>query len=231
MEPEAAGQVVLYQPDETISLEVKLEQETVWLTQAQMVILFQTTKQNVNLHINNIFKEGELQPQATVKECLTVQIEGRREVKRKILYYNLDVIISVGYRVKSQRGIQFRQWATNVLKQYLLRGYAYHAQLMHVEQRLDNRLNKHEAQLEDLQGKVDFLVNIHQQPQEDLFATGCMWDAYSYLANLIRSAKERVVLVDNYCDDRTLTLLDQRTEDIPCTIYTTFKGATQDRFR
>lgn len=216
------GQIVLYQPNDTISLEVKLAQDTVWLSAAQMVVLFQTTKQNVSLHISNIFKEGELQQEATVKESLTVQNEGGRQVKRKILYYNLDVIISVGYRVKSQRGTQFRQWATNVLKQYLLKGYAYHAQLLHVEQRLDSRLNEHQTQLTALQDKVDFLVNIHQQPQEELFATGCMWDAYSYIANLIRSAKQQVILVDNYCDDRTLTLLDQRVDGITCTIHTTF---------
>lgn len=113
------GEIILYQPDEAVKLEVRLEDETVWLTQAQMTELFQTSKQNISLHINNIFKEGELLKEATVKESLTVQTEGDRSVKRKVSYFNLDVIISTGYRVKSKRGTQFRQWANKVLKDYL----------------------------------------------------------------------------------------------------------------
>lgn len=113
------GEIILYATEEGNHLNVVVEENTVWLTQAQMVELFQATKQNVSLHISNIFKEGELLQEATVKESLTVQIEGNRTVKRKILYYNLDVIISVGYRVKSLRGTRFRQWANGVLKEYL----------------------------------------------------------------------------------------------------------------
>lgn len=222
------SQIVLYQPDETISLEVKLEEDTVWLSAVQMTELFQTTKQNVSLHIKNIYKEGELQQEATVKESLTVQVEGNRKVKRQIIYYNLDVIISVGYRVKSQRGTQFRQWATNVLKQYLLKGYAVHAQLQHVEQRLDKQLYQHDLEISDLKTKVDFLVNIHQQPKESLFATGCMWDAYSYISNLIRSAKTQVILVDNYCNDKTLTLLDQRDKSVQAIIHTTYNKTFEE---
>ena len=116
------GEIILYQPDDTIRLEVKIEDETVWLTQAQMVELFQTTKQNVSLHINNVFKEGELERSATVKDYLTAQKEGEREVFRNVKHYNLDVIISVGYRVKSLRGTAFRKWATRVLKEYMLKG-------------------------------------------------------------------------------------------------------------
>ena len=118
------NEIILYKSD-TLSqhIEVRIEDETVWLTQAQMIVLFDTSKQNISLHINNIFKEGELQEKAVVKESLTVQMEGNRRVKRKIAFYNLDVIISVGYRVKSLRGTQFRIWATNILKSYLLKGY------------------------------------------------------------------------------------------------------------
>ena len=119
-----ANEIVLYKPNEQFQLEVQVADETVWLSQQQMVILFDSTKQNISLHINNIFKEGELNKEATVKEYLTVQTEGGRQVTRKVFYYNLDVIISVGYRVKSQRGTQFRRWATKIIRDYTLRGYA-----------------------------------------------------------------------------------------------------------
>lgn len=119
------NQIVIYQSEDgQTQVDVRLENETVWLTQAQMVELFQTTKQNVSLHVGNVFKEGELEEKSTVKEYLTVQKEGERKVSRKVKYYNLDVIISVGYRVKSKRGTAFRIWANNVLKQYLIKGYA-----------------------------------------------------------------------------------------------------------
>ena len=222
------GEIVLYQPDENITLEVKLEQDTVWLSQAQMVELFQTTKQNVSLHINNIFKEGELTPVSTVKEYLTVQKEGRRTVRRKVAYYNLDVIISVGYRVKSQRGTQFRIWATSVLKQHLLQGYTINRQLIALQQHVDDRLLRIEDRLQQNEEQVAFLVHTHQQPQEELFATGCMWDAYSFITNLIRSAKEQVILIDNYCNDKTLTILDQRAVDVKATIHTTYNKIYND---
>ena len=118
-------QIVIYQTDDgQTQIDVRLENDTVWLTQAQMVELFQTTKQNVSLHLSNLFKEGELEEKGTVKEYLTVQQEGKRSVSRRVKYYDLDVIISVGYRVKSKRGTAFRIWARNVLKDYLVKGYA-----------------------------------------------------------------------------------------------------------
>ena len=119
------GEIIIYETkDGETSIDVRMEEETVWLTQAQMVDLFQTTKQNVSLHINNVYKENELEKNSTVKEYLTVQNEGRRLIRRNVKYYNLDVIISVGYRVKSQRGTQFRIWANSVLKRYLTQGFA-----------------------------------------------------------------------------------------------------------
>ena len=122
---ENRGEIIIYcAEDNTVQLDVRMENETVWLSQQQMVQLFNSTKQNISLHIGNIFREGELQKEATVKEYLTVQTEGNRQICRKVLYYNLDVIISVGYRVKSQRGVQFRQWANRILKDYLVKGYA-----------------------------------------------------------------------------------------------------------
>lgn len=116
------GEIILYHPENTLEIEVRMEDETVWLTQAQMVELFQSTKQNISLHINNVYKENELDRNSTVKYSLTVQKEGNRSVKRKIEYYNLDVIISVGYRVKSKRGTLFRQWALKIIRDYLLEG-------------------------------------------------------------------------------------------------------------
>ena len=136
------GEIILYQPDENVQLEVRLEEETVWLTQQQMTLLFETTKQNVSLHINNIFKEEDrkstrlnvsLHINNIFKEYLTVHQEGNRTIKRNQKYYNLDVIISVGYRVKSRRGTQFRIWANKVLKDYLLKGYAINQRILMIE--------------------------------------------------------------------------------------------------
>lgn len=224
----SGGEIVLYQPDDTTSLEVQLEQNTVWLSQTQMVELFQTSKQNVSLHIGNIFKEGELQPELVVKESLTTTPHGAIPGKfqqKKVKLYNLDVIISLGYRVKSVRGTQFRIWATNVLRDHLLKGYSVNHQLIALQQHVDDRLLRIEDRLQQNEDQVAFLVHTHQQPQEELFATGCMWDAYSFISNLIRSAKEQVILIDNYCNDKTLTLLDQRAKDVKATIHTTYNNA------
>jgi hypothetical protein len=139
------NEIILYQSNELPErIEVKIEDDTVWLTQQQMATLFMQTKQNISLHINNCFKENELEKTATVKESLTVQKEGNRNVQRTLEYYNLDVIISVGYRVKSKQGTQFRIWATNVLRDYLLKGYA-----------LNQRMNRIENNVEDLAEKVN----------------------------------------------------------------------------
>lgn len=134
----AQGEIILYQPDETVRLEVRLEDDTVWLTQAQMAELFQTTKNNITLHIGNVYKEKELSTISTSKESLLVQTEGNRQVTRKRNLYNLDVIISVGYRVKSLRGTQFRQWANKVIKDHLLHGYSINYQMRQLEQKIDN---------------------------------------------------------------------------------------------
>ena len=128
------NEIILYRPNELAELiEVRFENETVWLNQAQIAMLFGQTKQNISLHINNCFNEGELEKMATVKQSLTVTIEGQRKVKRKVEFYNLDVIISVGYRVKSKQGTQFRIWATNVLREYLLKGYAINQRMDRIE--------------------------------------------------------------------------------------------------
>ena len=163
------NEIILYQPNEAIKLEVRLDEETVWLTQAQMAELFETTRNNVTLHISNIFKEHELEKDSVCKDSLLTAADGK---KYKTKFYNLDVIISVGYRVKSLRGTQFRQWANRVLKEYLLNGYAINQQLMHLEKRIDNRLGAIENKLSDHQQKIDFFVRTSLPPVEGIFYDG-----------------------------------------------------------
>ena len=225
------AEVVLYQPDDNISLEVKLEQETVWLSQAQMVELFQTTKQNVSLHINNIFKEGELTPVSTVKEYLTVQQEGKRTVQRKVTYYNLDVIISVGYRVKSQRGTQFRIWATGVLKQYLLQGYAVNRQLIALQERMDERMTRIEDTQHKQQQQLDFFIRTSTPPAEMVFFNGEFFTARVALENLIKTARTRAIIIDGYIDAKTFDILGTRAPGVLGQIYTVGVGAGITRLR
>lgn len=204
------NEIIIYQPDnQSVHLEVRIEDETVWLTQAQMVELFQATKQNISLHINNIYKEGELIPDSTVKEYLTVQTEGKRQVKRKLSIYNLDVVISVGYRVKSQRGTQFRIWANKVLKDYLLKGYA-----------INQRVDKIERKLLEHDQKFDFLIKTALPPQEGIFYDGQIFDAYGLISKVVKSAKKSIVLIDNYVDETVLTIFSKRNEEVKATIYT-----------
>ncbi len=205
------GEIVIYKANEKadFQLEVRVEDETVWLTQAQMVELFSSTKQNISLHINNIFKEGELQPKATVKEYLTVRLEGKRQVKRKIVIYNLDVIISVGYRVKSQRGTQFRIWANKVLKEYLLRGYIINQRIDRIEQ----KLFEHDKQF-------DLLIKTNLPPHEGVFYDGQIFDAHLFVSDLIKTANQSIILIDNYIDERVLALLSKRKSNVKAVIYT-----------
>jgi|GEM_PF-84648 len=205
---ENRGEIILYQPDNSLKLEVKIEEDTVWLTQMQMAELLQTTKQNVNIHINNAFKEGELST-ATVKESLTVQIENGREVSRFTKHYNLDVIISVGYRVKSQRGVFFRQWATKILREYLLKGYAINQRF----ERLEYRVGEHDK-------KLDFFIKASLPPAQGVFFEGEVFDAYVLISDLICSAKKTIVLIDNYVDKSVLLLLSKRRPDVTATVYT-----------
>lgn len=224
------GEIVLYQPDESIRLEVRIEDETVWLTQAQMAELFQTTKQNVSLHINNIFKEGELLKEVVIKESFTTTTHGAIKGKyqrNKIFLYNLDVIISVGYRVKSQVGTRFRQWATHVLKEYMLRGYSINQHLISLQERFDSRFSSLESRVDENEKKIDFLIQKEQPVTEQIFSTGCVWDAYTFVSNLVRSASKRIVLIDSYVDERTLLILDKRAEGVDCEIHTRFNHKLQ----
>ena len=183
---EERGEIIMYQPDSEVKLEVRLEDETVWLTQAQMAMLFQTTPQNVTIHIRSIYKEEELDKTSTCKDSLQVRLEGSRQVQRIQKFYNLDVIISVGYRVKSKRGTQFRIWANKVLKEYLLRGYSVN-RLQDVERRVDDRLAEHEHRLNQIDSKIDFFVRTSLPPVEGIFYDGQIFDAYKFASDLIMS--------------------------------------------
>ena len=186
-----------------------MDGETVWLSQAQMAELFNATKQNISLHINNIYDEGELEQIATVKDYLTVQKEGKRMVKRHINLYNLDVIISVGYRVKSLRGTRFRQWANRILKEYLLNGYSINQRFDYIERRLTAT-----------EQKIDFFVRSSLPPVEGIFYDGQIFDAYAHIISLIKQAKRSIVLIDNYIDENTLIMLSKRNASVSATIYT-----------
>ena len=216
MDPTKENEIIIYQPDENLALDVRVEGETVWLTQAQMVELFLTSKQNISLHINNIFKEGELDSESVVKDYLTTATDGK---KYRTKYYNLDVIISVGYRVKSLRGTQFRQWANKVLKEYLLRGYALNQRLMQLEDRIDRHFSEYDRHLSELDEKVDFFVRSSIQPKEGIFFDGQIFDAYAFIAGLIRKAKKRIVVIDSYVDDSVLVQLSKRKPGVKVDIY------------
>ena len=205
------GEIILYQPESSSNfrLEVRIEDETVWLTQAQMAELFNATKQNISLHISNIYREKELNENSTIKESLTVQKEGNRTIKRKISYYNLDVIISVGYRVKSQRGTQFRIWATRILKDYLLKGYAVSQRLERIEQ----KIIQHDQQFE-------FFLKTSLPPNEGIFYDGQIFDAWQFVSRIIREAKTSIILIDNYVDEITLSLLSKKNKKVNIVIYT-----------
>ena len=204
------GEIVLYQPDETTRMEVRLENETVWLTQAQMVELFQTTRNNIALHIGNVFREGELQEKSVGKDSLLTAADGKH-YRTKL--YNLDVIISVGYRVKSQRGIRFRQWANSVIKNYLLRGYAINQQLLHVEQRIDAKLDaqqrqiqKIESTLADHQEKIDFFVRTNQSPVEGVLYEGQIFDALYHFGASFKDLGKRLFAFERMGIEKSIIL-------------------------
>lgn len=228
---ELNGEIILYQPDETVRLEVHLEGETVWLTQQQIIELFQSSKANISEHISNIYEQGELAYEATVRNFRTVQKEGNRMVSRVLTYYNLDTIISVGFRVNAKRGIRFRQWANGVIKNYLLHGFAVNQQLRYLEQRIDARFDAQQSQIKELestvsnhQEKINFFVRTNQPPVEGVLFEGQIFDAYKLVEALIKSAKREIILIDNYIDATIFDLLEKREQGVDATIYTEHAG-------
>lgn len=219
MESTQGNEIIIYQPDEELSLDVRVDDETVWLTQSQIVELFESSKANISEHLKHIFDSGELSKEATVRKFRTVRQEGNRNVTRNIDFFNLDVIISVGYRVNTVRGIQFRQWANKVLKEYLLRGYAVNQRLMQLEDRIDRHFSEYDRHLLQLDEKVDFFVRSSIQPKEGIFFDGQIFDAYAFIAGLIRKARHRITVIDNYIDDSVLVQLSKRNPGVAVDIY------------
>jgi len=214
------NEIILYRPDELAEhIEVIFEDDTVWLTQQQMVLLFNQTKQNISLHINNCFRENELDRNSTVKKSLTVQKEGNRNVTRNIEYYNLDVIISLGYRVKSPQGTQFRIWATAKLKDYLLKGYAINTRMNRIEDNADV-LKSNVDVLKSRVDEIELYINTNRLPTQGVFFNGQVFDAYNFAADIFRSANLSIVVIDNYIDDTTLTHLAKKSKDVKVLLLT-----------
>jgi hypothetical protein len=205
------GEIILYQtPDNQTALEVRFEEETVWLTQAQMVDLFGRDRTVITKHINNIFKENELTKKSNVHFLHSAISD------KPVKLYSLDVIISVGYRVKSQRGTQFRIWANGILKSYLLKGYAIREQFEHIEK----KLHQHDKTLFEHEQKFDLIIKTTLPPHEGIFYDGQIFDAYKFVSDIIKSAQKSIVLIDNYADESTLLLLSKREKGVDATIYT-----------
>ena len=214
--PVGGGEIILYQPDEIIRLEVRLENNSVWLNRLQLAELFDRDVKTIGKHINNALRE-ELCNMSVVANFATTATDGK---VYKVDYYNIDMILSVGYRVKSSRGVEFRRWANGVLKDYLLKGYSVNRRIAAVEDRFDRRLNEHERLLEEHSRRIDFFVKTSLPPVEGIFFDGQVFDAFAFVSGLVKSAVHRIMLIDNYVDESVLTLLDKRSSDVSATIYT-----------
>ena len=211
------NEIVLYQPNEQMSLEVKLENETVWLTQQQIADLFGVKRPAVTKHLGNIFREGELDITSVSSILEHTAADGKIYSTQ---FYNLDAILSVGYRVNSKNATLFRRWANQVLKEYMLRGYAVNQRIVYVEEYFDKRLRAHEQRIENVEQKIDFFVRTSLPPQQGIFYDGQIFDAYTFINDRIREATTRIILIDNYIDDSVLTILSKRADKVTATIYT-----------
>ena len=208
------NQIILYQPNDTIKLEVRLEDETVWLTANQMSVLFNRDEKTIRKHINNVFYEDEV---SQINNTHFLRVDG---VKQPVAFYTLDVVISVGYRVKSKQGVIFRQWANKVLKQYLLNGFAINQRVNQLEDKIDKKFAEQDAKIEHLNKQVDFFVRTSLPPVEGVFHNGQIFDAYKFVTDLIKSAKKSLVLIDNYVDESVLLMLSKRNQGVTAKIYT-----------
>ena len=200
------NEIVLYQPNDSIHLEVRMANESVWLTQSQIALLFGVKQPAISKHLNNIFKSGELDENSVHSILEYTAADGKLYKTR---FYNLDAILSVGYRVNSINATMFRKWASSVLKEYLLKGYSINQRF----ERLEHRMTHAEE-------KIDFFVRTALPPVEGIFFDGQIFDAYTFVSDLVRSAQKRIVLFDNYVDDTVLTLLDKRADGVSAQIYT-----------
>ena len=213
------GEIVIYQPDEVTRLEVKVENETVWLNRMQMAMLFGRDVKTIGKHISNAQKE-ELKSISTVANFAIVQKEGNRIVERIIEYYSLDMIISVGYRVKSYQGVLFRIWANSVLKNYLLKGHSIVNRLNVIERNFEKRFESYEARLNEHEKQIDFFVRTSLPPVEGVFYDGQIFDAYVFASDLIKSARVRLILIDNYVDESALLMLAKRGAGVSAEVRT-----------
>ena len=201
------GEIILYQPDEAVKLEVRLEDETVWLTQEQIADLFGTKRPAITKHLNNIYKSGELDIDSTCSILEHMGNDGKQRYTTK--YYNLDAILSIGYRVNSKNATLFRKWANSVLKDYLLKGYS-----------INKRLSELERTVAQHTEKIDFFVRTALPPVEGVFYNGQIFDAYMLATDLVKSARRSIVLIDNYVDETVLLMLSKRSVGVSATIYT-----------
>ena len=206
------GEIIFYHPENTLEIEVRLEDETVWLNRHQMAELFKRDIKTIGKHINNALKE-ELKNLSVVANFATTARDGKTY---NVEYYNLDVILSVGYRVKSQSGIQFRIWANKILKDYLLKGYAASQRFI----RLEQKIQEHDQTLAEYREKIDFFIKTSLPPVEGIFFDGQLFEAYKFAADLIKSARKSIILIDNYVDESVLMLLTKRDVNVAATIYT-----------
>ena len=212
----AENQIIVYQPNGVMKIDVRFDGETVWLLQAQIAELFSCSLENVRLHLKNIYACGELEKAATSKESLEVQKEGNRSVTRKFLYYNLDAIISIGYRVNSIVGVRFRQWATQIIKERMFAGAALAAQFAAI----DRRLLSHEKDIDELKDKVDFFVQTQTPPLQGVFYNGQFWDARALVLSLVSRAKRSLILIDNWANTEVLDLFAKKRKGVRLTIFT-----------
>ena len=208
------GEIVVYQPDEITRLEVRVEGETVWLTQEQIAQLFGVMQPAISKHIRNIYASGELEQGGTYSILEYMGNENRQKYSVKM--YNLDVILSVGYRVNSKNAVLFRRWASSVLKEYLLKGYAMNHRLL----ALENRFIEYEHRLDEHEKKIDFFVRTSLPPVEGIFYDGQIFDAYVFVSDLVKSACRSIVLIDNYVDETVLMLLSKRSASVTAEIRT-----------
>ena len=214
------GEIVIYKANNDVKIEVVLNDETVWLSQSQIVQLFQSSKANISEHIKSIYHQNELDKDSTVRNFRTVRVEGNREVFRNITYYNLDVIISVGFRVNTKIGIHFRRWANGILRNNLLKGYSINQRIDYIENKFDNKLYNHDVQLKEISEQINYFVQKSIPPVQGVFYGGEIFEAYKFMTGLIKMANETIIVIDNYIDESVLTMLDKRKDGVMATIYT-----------
>jgi hypothetical protein len=215
---EDKGEIVVYQPDEITRLEVKVNEDTVWLAQTQIAQLFGVGQPAISKHLKNIFASGELDIAAVHSILEYTAADGK---SYKTGFYNLDAILSIGYRVNSRQATRFRQWANTILKEYLIKGLSFNTRLLQLSADIDRRLtthaiklNEHECQLKEQSQKIEFFIQSSLPPKQGIFFDGQIYDAYTFVADLVRKARRRIVLIDNYIDDTVLTLLDKRAAGV-----------------